>query len=153
MKKSMLSGLFILSAVLPAAAQTVEFRGAACITSVTAACSAAGWSAGDCLLLRYSPPMLGSNGAATEFTLVGQSYADNYSLATGSLVGATNKAVVGLHVGRTGFAFNSTMRIQSQQPSPLLSTSKSVSFTANVTNFDDTASCSVNLRASAANRP
>ena len=35
-----------------AMAQTVEFRGAACLTTVTASCPASGWDVGDCMLLR-----------------------------------------------------------------------------------------------------
>ena len=136
-----------------AVSQTIEFRGALCLATTTSACSTAGWNVGDCFLMRYSPPMLGTNGTGTEVTLVGQSYADNYSLSTGDLIGTTMKPVVGLHIGRTGYSFSSTMRIQAQKPSPLLSTSKSVSFVGNISNFADSANCSVSFRASGSLRP
>lgn len=152
--KNILAAIAILGLpALPAAAQTVEFRGALCLTSATAACSTAGWNVGDCFLMRYSPPLLGTNGTGTEVTLVGQSYADNYSLDTGNLTGTTMKPVIGLHIGRTGYAFSSTMRIQNQKPSPLLSTSTSVNFTGNISNFADSANCTVAYRASGSLRP
>lgn len=153
MNRIILTGAVLALAASPAAAQTVEFRGAACLTTVSSACTPLGWGVGDCFLMRYSPPLLGSNGTGTEFTLVGQSYADNYSLASGSLIGVTNTAVVGLHAGRTGYSFNSTMRIQQQLPNPLISTSKSVNFVGNITNFNDSLNCAVGFRASGTNRP
>ena len=97
--------------------------------------------------------MLGTNGAGTELTVLGQSYGDNYSKDTGSLVGSTMKPVVGLHVGRTGYSFSSTMRIQQQQPSPLLSTSKAVSFVGDISNFGDSLNCTATFRASGSLRP
>lgn len=136
-----------------AMAQTVEFRGAACLTTVTATCPASGWDIGDCMLLRYSPPNLGTNGVKTEFSLFGQSFSDNYSLASGSLIGTTLKAVDAYHVGRTGYKYASTMRITKQSPSPLLATTASVSITGNITNFSNSPSCNVGFRASAALRP
>jgi hypothetical protein len=103
--------------------------------------------------MRYSPPGLGTNGPATEVSLFGQSFADNYSLATGTLIGTTFKPVVGIHAGRTGYSFSSTMRIASQSPSPLAATSKSVSFLGGITNFDDSTGCTVGFRASGSLRP
>ena len=134
-------------------AQTVEFRGAACLTSVSASCPASGWTVGDCTLLRYSPPNLGTNGAITDFSLLGQSYADNYSLATGTLVGLAMKPVDAYHVGRTGYKYAATMRINKQTPTTLLATTASVSLTGNITNFSNSLSCNVAFRASAALRP
>src|SRR5438046_1959758 len=102
MKRMLATAIALGVGVVGASATPVEFRGGLCITSVTTQCSAFGWAIGDCLLMRYSPPNLGTNGAATEFSLLGQSYGDNYSLASGSLVGTSYQSVVGIHVGRTG---------------------------------------------------
>lgn len=131
----------------------VEFRGALCVITANAACASFGWAPGDCVLMRYSPPGLGNNGVATEISLFGQSFADNYSLASGSLIGTTFKPVVALHVGRTGYSFSSKMRITSQSPSPLQATSKSVTFTGGITNFNDSTSCTIGFRASGSLRP
>ncbi len=152
MKKLAIAAAALGLGVSGAFAATVEFRGGFCITSVTTACTPFGWGVGDCMLLRYSPPGIGTNGPATEFSLFGQSIADNYSLASGSLVGTTLKPVVGLHVGRTGYSFSSSMRITSQSPVPA-ATSPAVSLAGNITNFDDSIGCAVGFRASATRRP
>jgi hypothetical protein len=140
-----------LSATL-AHAQVIEFRGGMCLTAVTAACSSDGWAVGDCLLMRYSPPNIGTNGTGTEFSVMGQSFGANYALTTGSLAGTTYVPVQGVHVGRTGYTFNSTMRITSQSPAPS-NTSTSVTLAGGITNFDATLGCNVNFRASGSKRP
>lgn len=149
----LLCSVVMFGSAIQANAQTVEFRGSLCLTKTAAACSTDGWQVGDCFLMRYSPPKLGTNGTSTELTLVGQSYADNYSLASGSLIGSKMTPVVALHIGRTGYSFNSTMRIQGQKPNPLLSSSPSVSFTGSLSNFGDSANCTVDFTASGVNRP
>lgn len=136
-----------------AIAQTVEFRGAACLATVTASCPASGWTIGDCMLLRYSPPNLGTNGVTTEFSLFGQSFSDNYSLATGSLIGTTLKPIDAYHIGRSGYKYASTMRITKQSPAPLLATTANVSLSGNITNFSNSLNCTVGFRASATLRP
>jgi len=136
-----------------AMAATVEFRGAACLTSVTPTCPASGWAVGDCMLLRYSPPGLGTNGITTEFSLMGQSFGDNYSLPTGSLIGTVLKPVDAYHVGRTGYKYAATMRITKQTPSTLTATTPFLTATGNITNFSNSPSCDVGFRASGALRP
>lgn len=153
MKRAFFSVAMLFCGVISASAQAVEFRGSACLTEASPACSAAGWQVGDCFLMRYSPPGLGANDSSTEFSLFGQSYADNYSLNTGSLIGSTMKPVVGLHIGRTGYSFSSTMKIQGQKPTPLQSGSPSVNFTGSLSNFGDTANCTVRFTAAGVNRP
>lgn len=153
MKVKAIAGAALLCVAAGGArAAAVEFRGAMCVTAVTTACAADGWSVGDCLLLRYSPPNLGSNGAATEFSVLGQSFGDNYSLAAGSLVGTTLQPVVGLHIGRTGYSFSATMRLTSQSPVPA-ATTRSLSLAGNIGNFGGTTGCTIGFRASATNRP
>lgn len=152
MKRLAVVGITLGLIATNAIAATVEFRGGMCIVSTSSLCAADGWNIGDCLLLRYSPPNLGTNGPTTEFSLLGQSSADNYSLASGSLVGTTLKAVAGKHVGRAGSSFNSTMRITSQSPVPT-ATSRFVNLQGNITNFNDTTGCTVGFRASATRRP
>lgn len=153
MKRGFFSVAMLFCGVISANAQAVEFRGSACLTKLSSACSSAGWQIGDCFLMRYSPPNLGTNGPSTEFSLFGQSYADNYSLDTGSLIGSTMKPVVGLHIGRTGYSFSSTMKIQGQKPNPLQTGSPTVNFTGSLSNFGDTANCTVSFTASGVNRP
>ncbi len=152
MKKIILTMAALGVSVSGASANTVEFRGAACITSVNAACAPFGWTVGDCMLMRYSPRSLGTNGPATELSLFGQSFSDNYSLATGNPVGTVFQPVVGIHVGRTGYSFSPKMRFTSQSPAAL-GTSKSVTLAGNITNFDDSTGCTVGFRASGTRRP
>ena len=151
MKRLTLFTVALGFAVANANADPVEFRGGLCLSSVNAACTADGWGVGDCLLLRYSPPNLGTNGVTTELSLLGQTYADNYSLASGTLVGTTYKTVAALHVGRIGYSFSSTARITAQ--TPVSATSKSVSLSGNVTDFSSTVGCTVGFQAAAARRP
>ncbi len=153
MKKVVLTMAALAVSAGGAIAQTVEFRGAACITSVNAACTPFGWTVGDCLLMRFSPRSLGTNGPATELSLFGQSFSDNYSLATGNPVGTVFQPVIGIHVGRTGYSFSSNMRFTSQSPAPLLASSKSVTLAGNLTNFDDSTGCTVGFRATGTLRP
>lgn len=145
----------LATALLSAAAvaQSVEFRGSACLTAVTASCPASGWTVGDCLLLRYSPPNLGTNGITTEMSMMGQSFGDNYSLLSGSLIGTVMQPVDAYTVGRTGYKYAATMRISKQSPAPLLSTSPFVSLTGNINNFSNSTNCNVAFRASGALRP
>lgn len=151
-----MKGLLFLGTAFAFVAQSAmaatEFRGSLCISSVSAACTAEGWNVGDCLLLRYSPPNIGTNGPKTELSLLGQSFADNYSLPSGSLVGTVFKPVAGTHVGRTGYSFDSQMRITSQSPPPSAS-SNSVTISGNFRNFGGTASCNIAFRASGTRRP
>lgn len=152
MKTIALAGFALGLMSIQAAAQTVEFRGGFCITNVTAQCAADGVEVGDCLLLRYSPPNLGTNGVKTEFTVLSQTFGDNYSLASGSLLGNTFKAVDLTHAGRTGSKSTSTMRITSQAPT-LSATSPNVRLSGNITDYAGTAGCTVAFSAAAAKRP
>ena len=152
MNRLIVSVIALGAATTAAAAQVIEFRGAACLTSVSAACAPDGWSVGDCLLMRYSPPNIGTNGIGTEFSVMGQSFGANYAIATGSLVGTLFVPVQGTHVGRTGYTFNSTMRITSQSPVPT-NTTKVVNLAGGISDFDATVGCNVNFQASATKRP
>ena len=136
-----------------AVAQTVEFRGAVCLTAVSATCPASGWDVGDCQLMRYSPPGLGTNGPTTEISLFGQSVSDNYTLATGSLVGTVMKPIDAYHVGRDGYKYSTTMRITKQAPATLLSTSPAVTLSGNINNFSNSINCNVAFRGRATLRP
>ncbi|WP_237153387.1 hypothetical protein [Oryzibacter oryziterrae] len=152
LKRVFLAALGGLS-VASAHAAVVEFRGAICLTSKTTACTADGWDVGDCFTMRYSPRNLGTNGPSTEFTLLGPAFADNYELATGSLVGTTFKAVKGTHVGRTGYAFSPTMKITKQTPATPTATSPTLAILGNITNFGDTTGCTIGFSATGVNRP
>ncbi len=152
MKRFLLATLSLGLAATTSLAATVEFRGGLCLLSVTPQCAPEGYTVGDCFLLRYSPPGLGTNGPTTEISILGQTSANNYSLASGTLVGTLFKAVAGKHVGRTGSSFNATMRITAQAPVPT-ATSSYVQFRGNITTFNDNTGCTVGYRASATLRP
>ena len=151
MQKILLAGLALAASASMTQAAIVEFRGGACITAVTTACAADGWDIGDCMSMRYSPPNLGTNGAATELTFMNQAFGVNYGLATGTLVGTTYKPVSGVHVGRTGYTFSSSARITTQ--TAVSAASSSVTLIGNITNFDSTTGCTVGFRASGARKP
>lgn len=135
------------------ASAATEFRGSLCITKTNAACSAGGWGVGDCLLMRFSPPNVGTNGPKTELSLFGQAFADNYSLASGTLIGTTMKPVSAVHIGREGYAFSTTARFTLQTPKVPTTTTESILIRGSIANFGDTTGCTVTFRATGVNRP
>src|SRR5439155_11126409 len=78
-----------------AMAKTIQFRGAFCITSVTAGCTDDGWTIGCYETSRYSPRNLGDNGPSTKLSFFDTFSGRNYTLANGNLVGSTFRTVDG----------------------------------------------------------
>jgi hypothetical protein len=154
MKKTLLAGLMLGAFVGAASAQSIEFRGALCLTAVASACTtlSSPWNIGDCATMRYSPPNIGTNGAATNLNLIGGGFANSYYLASGSLVGTTFKTVAGTKITRTLSTWAPTMRITSQTPTPS-ATNLSEVLAGDITTFDNNAGCNVTFRAAATKKP
>ncbi|MGQ0485200.1 MAG: hypothetical protein ACT4SY_07615 [Hyphomicrobiales bacterium] len=147
------AGMMLALVATNAMAARVEFRGSFCLTSTTAACTPEGWVAGDCPAFRYNPPNLGTNGPSTRVSIIGEYYAENYTLLSGNLIGTAYKTVNGTLVWSSGATFTSQMRITSQLPAPLTATSKYVSITGNIKNFDWLPGCDIGFRAAGTRRP
>ena len=154
MKRVLLAGIALGLTVTGALAQSIEFRGAVCLTAVTSTCTtlSSPWNVGDCTTLRYSPPNIGTNGASTNFNLIGSGFANSYFLASGSLVGTTLRTVAGTKITRTMSTWSPTMRISSQTPLPS-STSLSEALQGDISSFDNNPGCNVSFRASATKKP
>ena len=130
------------------------WRGQMCLTSVTSACTTVSqWVVGNCLPFSYAPPNLGNNGTATEFSVFGVGFAENYKLASGTLIGTTFKAVAGTFLGGKLKSFSPTMRITSQVPAAPAVSTQTVTLVGDIANFDATATCNVNFKAAATLKP
>ena len=153
MVKGLAIAALAVALAAPAAAAEVEFRGAFCITTVNAACTAVGWVTGCNVNFRFSPRNLGDNGGQTRLSLFDGFLSANYTMASGSPNGATLKPVAGTRFGRGVSEFNSQWKITSQQPAPatLLATSTSVTFSGTITGFDNIAGCQISFKAAGIN--
>ena len=99
-----LAAAVICTTVPSASAKPIEFRGAVCVTAVNAACLAEGIDVGCGSTLRFTPPNLNADsGPATRVSYFSTFFAENYTLASGNLVGTKFKTVTGTAVGRSGF--------------------------------------------------
>ena len=154
MKNIALAGIALVLSATCALAQSIEFRGAMCLTAVTSTCTAltSPWNIGDCTTLRYSPPNIGTNGAGTNFNILGGGFANSYYLASGSLVGTSLRAVAGIKITRTLSSWNPTMRIISQSPVPS-ATTLAETLQGDIASFDNNPGCNVSFRASATKKP
>lgn len=153
MKHVAYAGMMLALFASDALAATVDFRGGFCLTSITTGCIAEGWKVGDCLSSRYTPPNLGTNGSSTRLSIIGDYYAENYTLPSGSLIGTTYKTVNGTLVWSSGATFTSQMRITAQRPAPLTATSNYASITGNIKDFDSLPGCNIGFRASGTRKP
>lgn len=154
MKRLLLILTFLGLSAAGALAVNIEWRGGVCLTAVNPACSAIGWSVGDCGSLRFSPPNVGTNGSSTKFaTFWGNNFAEAYTKATGSLIGTTFRTVNGVGVGRSGFTFTSTMRFTSQIPGAPTATSDAITIVGDIKNFDGTVGCNMSFRAAVTRQP
>lgn len=137
-----------------ASAANVDFVGTMCLTSVTPGCVAAGWNVGNCAVLRVRPSDLGTNGPATKVSLFWQSFALNYQLDSGDLVGTTYQIVRSTHLGQSAYTFNARMRVTRMTPATLSETTQFATFVGNIKNFDDPSlGCDVGFKATAQRKP
>ena len=147
---ALLSTAFLIA---PAHAVQFEWEGGFCITTATAACVAAGWNAGNCLSMRYSPPNVGTNGVQTKMSLFSRNFALSHTRQSGTLIGTTLQSVNVVSVGRSGGTFTSTMRITSQDPVFPTATTNFINLVGNISTWDQTLNCTIGFRATGARRP
>lgn len=132
------------------AAHGIEFVGQLNIVSVTPACTNANETAvNDIYSFRYNPPNLGGTNTDTAFSILAQGGAQNYDLASGTLIGTGWHSVQGVAVWRHGYWWNtSTMRITKQTPATLALTTTAVTVVGDITNYDDVTGCTVHFTGS-----
>ena len=138
--------------IAPARAVQFEWNGGFCITTATAACVAAGWNAGNCLSMRYSPPNVGTNGVQTTMSVFGRTSAMAHTRQSGTLIGTTLQPVNVVSVGRGGGTFTSTMRITSHVPAVPTATTDFINLVGNISTWDQTLNCTIGFRATGARR-
>ena len=133
----------------PAAAAKVTWRGNMCVTAFTAACPAGDWELA-CYSMAYRPPNLGDNGPNSLFAFGDETFRYGMRLASGSLVGSTNKAVTQTTVTTGGFSPPSgvTMRFSTQSPATLTATSPNFYAAGVINNIDGYSGCNISFRAS-----
>lgn len=147
-KRILFAGLGLVMTISAASAARVEFVGAMNILTVTAVCTTQQETAVNQIYhMRYNPPNLGVVDPRTSLSLHEQGGSQNYTLASGSLIGATFQTVAGTGIYRQAFTYTTTMRITSQAPATLTTTTNSVTLTGNINNFDSVAGCNVQFRA------
>jgi hypothetical protein len=129
----------------------IEFRGTLIVSSVTQACVTNGITdSGDSYRMRYSPRLLGTNGSSTSLTAVWGFGAVNYTLSRGNLVGNIFVDVNMTGVARKAFRSIRQMRITSQSPANLTSTTANVSLSGDIKGFLSDPLCDIHFSASGA---
>ena len=137
----------------PAVAAQVEWRGAVCVTTANAVCLADGWTVGLCMTLRFLPPNVGDNGPRTRLNFGGEFGASQYTLDSGTLLGATFKPVRETVAGRGGFQTTTPMRFSSLLPATITATTNTTSFAAIIEDTDGTPGCTLGVRGAATLKP
>ena len=131
----------------PALASNVQFFGRVHLTSANATCVANG-DVGNPSFMRFAPPNLGTNGPQTRLTIInGGQNGDNFTLASGSLVGTTYKSVTRTGIGFNGGQSTTLMRITSQVPATLTDTTPSVIIKGNIQDDYGDVGCAVGFTA------
>lgn len=150
-----------------------DYRGAFIVTgiapradgaSTAQSCANAGITVGSHYNFRFTPPSLGSNNSSWHFTVIGLSYAENYYFNSAPAVGAAIANVNGAEIigrGYNSFAVLPSLKVSSQYPSTVDTTTLAVIFEGKVNNFQnyetsDTTTntgCSVFFRASGVLEP
>jgi hypothetical protein len=146
-------GTIMASLSAPAVAAQVEWRGAVCVTTANTVCLADGWAVGDCMTLRFLPPNIGTNGPSTRLNFGGQFGASQYTLDSGTLVGATFKPVRETVSGRFGFQATTPMRLSSLLPATITATTSTISLVAIIQDTDGTSGCTLGVRGAATLKP
>lgn len=141
--------LALASSTTAASAARTEFVGAINVLTVTPACTnAQETSAHTIYHMRYNPANLGVVDDRTALSLHEQGGSQNYTLASGSLVGTTFQTVTGTFIYRLAGTYTTTMRFTSQQPATLSVSTPSVTFVGDINNFDGVTGCTVHFRGS-----
>ena len=144
--------LFVISAS-PAMAAEVDFRGAFCVLTTTAQCTAVGWAPGCNVNMRFSPRLLADNGAQTRLSIFDGFLSANYTMASGSPYGNVLQPVAGTRIGRGISTFAAQWKITSQQPPPsaITANSPSVTFRGSIANYDNIVGCTITFKAAGIN--
>lgn len=150
-----------------------DYRGALLITGIAArvdgastaqSCANAGITVGSHYSFRFTPPSLGVNNSSWHFTVIGLSYAENYYFNTSPTVGGNAATVNGAEIigrGYNSFTILPSLKLTSQYPSTVDTTTLGVIFEGKINNFQnletaDTTTntgCSVFFRASGVLEP
>ena len=140
------TGVILAGGATAAAAQANHFRGNACVVTATSACAAVGVTVGACSTARFRPPNYNGQANSTKLSLFGPYHAQNFTLPTGSLVGATFKSVNAMFVGQTATPYTALARIAAQTPPTPAATTIYLTATVDINGFDSEApSCNVRL--------
>ena len=149
---SIVGRLFFVGALLAvgttaATAQSNHFRGNACIQTVSAGCAAIGVTAGGCSTARYRPANYNGQGNSSRLSLFNPYYAQNFTLPTGTLVGAAFKSVNVTQVGQSTTLYTATARIPAQAPASPVAATVYLNATIDINGFDsDAPTCNVRMR-------
>ncbi|SMH44323.1 hypothetical protein [Mesorhizobium australicum] len=150
--RSIVGRLFFVGAVFcagatAATAQSNHFRGNACIQTVSAGCAAIGVTVGNCSTARYRPANYNGQGNSSRLSLFNPYYAQNFTLPTGSLVGATLKNVNVTQVGQSATLYTAKARIPAQVPASPVAATIYLNATIDINGFDsDAPTCNVRMR-------
>lgn len=134
-------GLAALPAALALSATNAvaapDYIGSMCITSVSAACADAGWSAGACSQVRLRPGNVGGNGTGTRLSFFFDTFALNYTLPSGNIVGNAYQNVTGTRIGQSAAQFPAQMRFRTQKPATLAADTPVITISGGIKVWDD----------------
>jgi hypothetical protein len=154
MNKLLCSLAFLALTTAGASAEVINFYGSMCITAASAGCATANIKIGQCSLVRYRPPNIGTNGPQTKFSQFSTASASNYTLPTGTLIGTTFQTVEASHIGQSTSTNAAAMRFSFHQPATVVATSNYINLRGDVTTWDDPdLACDISFRASFVQQP
>lgn len=129
-----------------AIAAQVTFKGTLHLTSITTVCADNGAVVGQFMRLLFSPPGLGDNGTRTRLSLFyGFGGAENYTLASGSLLGTAFQPVTITTVFRGSGQGTSQLRITSQIPAVPLATTTEIKIVGNIRDMSGDVGCNTSF--------
>lgn len=143
--------LFLIGALLgagatAASAQANHFRGSACIQTVTAACASVGVARGMCFNSRLRPPNYNGGPNSTRISFFLPYFANNFTLPTGTLVGAAFKQVNATGLGQSVTGYTAQARIPVMTPAAPAPATVYVNATVDINGFDsDAPTCNVRM--------
>ncbi len=129
----------------PAAAANGEFLGPFNVKVISPGCNGSP-NIGGGRLMRYFPPGVGGNGAATDITLRDwyvQGETQNFHLGNGTLIGTAFVPVTYTEVGRSGSTGTAKVVINSQSPATIGDATKVVKIAGRILGFGGNADCTV----------
>lgn len=153
LKRIMTIGLGVSTLLLGATdswSATRKFVGGGSITAVNTACESEGWGVGQTFSMTFVPQNMG--GARTSLSFFYQYGAMNFTLASGSAVGTTYRAVTGREIFRDFVTMSGvSMRLRTLTPANPL-TATSVYMVGDIVGFD-VPGCTISFKASGAAYP